>query len=48
MLAMGSALALFLAVLAAVLADLRAGRFVEPWQVEQLLDLPVLSEVERP
>jgi uncharacterized protein involved in exopolysaccharide biosynthesis len=47
-LAMGSALALFLAVLAATLADVRAGRLVEPWQVEQLLDLPVLAEVERP
>ncbi len=48
LLAMGSALALFLAVLAATLADVRAGRLVEPWQVEHLLNLPVLAEVERP
>jgi len=48
LLGMGSAVALFLAVLAAVLADIRAGRLVEPWQVEHLLDLPVLAEVERP
>lgn len=48
LLGLGSAAALFLAVLAAVLADIRAGRLVEPWQVEALLDLPVLAEVERP
>jgi len=48
LLGLGSALALFLGVLAAVLADIRAGRLVEAWQVEHLLDLPVLAEVERP
>ncbi len=34
-----------LAVFATVFADLRAGRIVENWQVERLLELPVLAEV---
>ena len=38
----GIALALFLATA----MDLRAGRIVERWQVEQQLDLPVLSEIQ--
>jgi uncharacterized protein involved in exopolysaccharide biosynthesis len=38
----GIALAMFLSTA----ADLRAGRIVERWQVEQQLDLAVLSEIE--
>lgn len=37
--------ALVLAALAAVLADLRAGRLLETWQVEHALKLPVISEI---
>lgn len=36
-----------LAVLASAVLDLRGGRIVERWQVEQGLDLPVLTEVRR-
>jgi hypothetical protein len=39
----GVAMALF----AATVADLRAGRVVERWQVERALDLPVLGEIRR-
>jgi hypothetical protein len=34
-----------LAAAAAVLADVRAGRVVESWQVKHLLELPVIAEV---
>jgi len=37
--------ALFLALVAGSLRDLRSGTFVEPWQVSRRLDLPVLSQV---
>jgi len=40
--------ALFAAVVLAVVADLRSGRLVEPWQLERLLDKPILGEVEVP
>ncbi len=35
-------------VLVPGLLDLVQGRFVEPWQVEQALDLPLLGELNRP
>jgi capsular polysaccharide biosynthesis protein len=38
----GIALALFLSAA----SDIRAGRIVERWQVEQQLELPVLSEIQ--
>jgi uncharacterized protein involved in exopolysaccharide biosynthesis len=47
-LALGSFAALILGALAAAFADIRAGRFVERWQVERVLDLPVLGEVQKP
>jgi uncharacterized protein involved in exopolysaccharide biosynthesis len=34
------------AVLLAVLADVRAGRIEEEWQIERLLDQPLLAEIE--
>ena len=34
------------AVLLAVVADVRAGRIEERWQIERLLDQPVLAEIE--
>src|ERR1019366_7365693 len=37
---------LFVGIFAAVVADLRRGRFVEKWQVERTLDLPTLGEVD--
>jgi uncharacterized protein involved in exopolysaccharide biosynthesis len=44
--------ALFAAVLCgllvAVVADVRAGRLLERWQIEQLLDRPILGEVALP
>ncbi|HSQ66385.1 MAG TPA: hypothetical protein VLM85_24345 [Polyangiaceae bacterium] len=40
--------ALFASVVLAVVADLRSGRLVEPWQLERLLDKPILGEVEVP
>ncbi|MBS2031474.1 MAG: hypothetical protein JST54_26470 [Deltaproteobacteria bacterium] len=43
----GALAALALAQLAALLADLRGGRIVQRWQVERLLELPVLGEVRR-
>ena len=36
------------ALLAAIVADLRRGVFVERWQVERILDRPVLAEIEIP
>lgn len=39
-------LALFAGFGSALLADLRRGRLVEPWQIERRLNLPVLAEVE--
>jgi hypothetical protein len=47
---MGAAVgaALLLGLLAAVAAELRSGRFVNRWQVERLLKLPVLAEVLLP
>jgi uncharacterized protein involved in exopolysaccharide biosynthesis len=39
--------ALMLSVMAPVLAELRLGRMVEPWQIERALELPVLGEVRR-
>jgi len=40
--------ATMLAVIAAALADLRSGRILETWQVEQALGLQVLGELPRP
>jgi DNA-binding response OmpR family regulator len=40
--------ALLMATAAAVAAALKAGRFVERWQVEQQLALPVLAQVRKP
>jgi uncharacterized protein involved in exopolysaccharide biosynthesis len=37
---------LFVGIFAAVVADIRRGRFVEKWQVERTLDLPTLGEVD--
>jgi uncharacterized protein involved in exopolysaccharide biosynthesis len=37
---------LVVALFAAVAADIRGGRFVEGWQVERALDLPILTEVD--
>jgi len=39
--------AAILSVLAAVLADYRSGRLLEPWQVERLLGLQLLGELPR-
>ena len=44
----GMMAALGMAIAAAVLADLRRGRFIEAWQVESALGLPVLGEVTLP
>jgi len=38
----------FCAVLFAVLVDVRRGRLLERWQIEALLDRPVLGEVSLP
>jgi uncharacterized protein involved in exopolysaccharide biosynthesis len=40
--------AVFCAVLFAVLVDVRRGRLLERWQIEALLDRPVLGEVSLP
>jgi hypothetical protein len=40
--------ALLGAVFVAVVADVREGRVVERWQIERLLDRPILGEVEVP
>lgn len=37
--------AFFAAVLVAVVADVRSGRLVERWQIERLLDRPILGEM---
>jgi hypothetical protein len=37
---------LLVALAAAVAADLRTGRFVEAWQIEQALDLPILTDID--
>ena len=39
--------ALLAAIASAVAADLKAGRIVEVWQVEQQLSLPVLGQVPK-
>jgi uncharacterized protein involved in exopolysaccharide biosynthesis len=44
---LGTLASFLLAVLAATLADRRAARIVERWQVEQTLDLAVLAELRR-
>jgi len=46
--ALGAFAAVALAVLAAVLADVRTGRVLESWQVQRLLGVPVIAEVNRP
>lgn len=43
-----AALGLLLGLLAAVLSELRSGRFVNRWQVERFLKLPVLAELNLP
>ncbi|HZN91658.1 MAG TPA: hypothetical protein VFB81_03110 [Myxococcales bacterium] len=48
MLAMGAFAASALAVLAAVLADVRTGKVLESWQVSRLIGVPVIAEVNRP
>ena len=35
-------------LLCAVLADVRAGRLLERWQIQQILDRPILGEIELP
>jgi len=47
-LAMGGFAATALAVLAAVLADVRTGKVLESWQVSRLIGVPVIAEVNRP
>ena len=47
-LAAGVAMALLLAVLAALLRDLRSGLVLERWQVERQLGLIVIGEVQAP
>lgn len=49
LIAVGGTLAAFvLALLCAVIADLRRARIIERWQVERMLDLPVLAEMRNP
>lgn len=40
--------ALALAIFAAIAADLRAGRIYARWQIERLLNLPIVAEVQKP
>jgi uncharacterized protein involved in exopolysaccharide biosynthesis len=40
--------ALLVSMIAAVFADIRSGRLIERWQVEDLLDKPILGEVDLP
>ena len=40
--------ALFAAILVAVVADVHGGRLVERWQIERLLDRPILGEMVLP
>ncbi|MFH1808782.1 MAG: hypothetical protein ABIJ09_08550 [Pseudomonadota bacterium] len=44
----GTLAGLFLALLFALLAEFRAGRVVEAWQLERVLDVRVLGEFEEP
>jgi uncharacterized protein involved in exopolysaccharide biosynthesis len=44
----GIAFGLALGILAAILAELRAGRLVEKWQAERILGLPIVSDMEAP
>jgi uncharacterized protein involved in exopolysaccharide biosynthesis len=44
----GVFLAVLLALFAAVLADLRAGKALQRWQVERVLQVPVLAELDLP
>jgi len=46
-LGLGTFASFVLAVLAAVLADLRAGRIVERWQIERTLNLAVIAQLRR-
>ncbi|HVE86488.1 MAG TPA: hypothetical protein VND93_26710 [Myxococcales bacterium] len=48
MLVLGAFAATALAMLAAVLADVRTGRILESWQVSRLIGVPVIAEVNRP
>jgi uncharacterized protein involved in exopolysaccharide biosynthesis len=43
----GIALSLIVALLSAIIADLRSGRVYERWQLERALRLPVLAEIRR-
>lgn len=43
----GAVLSLFMAFIAAILAQLRAGKIIERWQVQQI-ELPVLAELRFP
>jgi hypothetical protein len=43
----GGAASLLLAILLAVIADLRTGKVYERWQLERALRLPVLAEIRR-
>ena len=40
--------ALICSLLVSVLADVRAGRLLERWQIERLLDRPILGEIALP
>jgi uncharacterized protein involved in exopolysaccharide biosynthesis len=40
--------ALFLAWLLAIVADLQSGRLVDRWQLEKLLDRPIIADIELP
>jgi hypothetical protein len=40
--------ALLVAAVVAVVADIRSGILVERWQIERLLDRPILGEVVLP
>ena len=44
----GLALSVFLGLLVAAAKDLASGKFIERWQVERKLRLPILGEVRRP
>jgi uncharacterized protein involved in exopolysaccharide biosynthesis len=46
-LGLGTLASMFMALLAAVLAELKAGRVLERWQIERTLQLPVLAELRR-
>ena len=40
--------AMLSSLLLAVVADLRTGRMIERWQVERLLERPILGEISVP